>query len=762
MFRLLRYFSLTSAVALIVFTVVLAYLYRQNAVNDLIETAESQNAALARSFANAIWPRYSDYVRGASGLDGDALRSRPETREIHRTLKRLTAELPVLKIKMYSAEGLTVYSSEPSQMGADSSGKPGFLAAINRGIPSTQLSFRDTFTAFEGTVTGRHLAESYLPIQRGDGPIQGVFELYSDVTPLVARIERTTTEIVIGLMIGFGALYALLFLIVRRADRILKEQYADRQHEIAERKQAQSKAQKTADELEILVEEQGGTLRAVLDNAIDAIISIDSNGTIDWFNRAAEKIFGYESPEIIGKNVTQLVPESLRHVHDESLTRRANGSLDAPGHVIGNTRELEGLRRDGTVFPMEISVGVSRAGGKTNYVGILRDITERKQTQDQLLHSQKLEAIGQLTGGVAHEFNNLLTAIGGFGRMALRDVSDAARIEKCVGEIVKASDQAATLTKQMLAFGHKQKSEPQAVKVSDLLVELRSMMQPLVDDNIEIRTESDDENTCAMVDPNHLKQAVLNLAINGAQAMPGGGILTVRSRIATPDRRFVARFPKAREDAYVAVSVSDSGSGIDEETLQHIFEPFFTTKEPGVGTGLGLSMVYGLVEQAGGVVDVETELDVGTTFTIFLPITEAVPESTVRATVKESRKPGEKLTILIAEDKESVRELAKLTLEELGHRILTAADGAVAAEVFRAHVGQIDLLLTDVAMPGKSGPELAAELLREQPDLKIVFMSGHTVLAGLKAEEAGPKSRFLQKPFDPDELGRLVGELLDL
>ncbi|MCZ6467896.1 MAG: hypothetical protein O6829_11550, partial [Alphaproteobacteria bacterium] len=230
MFKLLRYFSFTSTAAIVGITAVLAVLYWQHLGDDLIESAESQNVALARSFANTVWPRLSSYVTSVSGLDGDALRARPETREIHETLKTLTAGLPVLKVKIYNLDGITVFSSQASQIGDDKSNNPGFLAAARNGKPASTLVHKGKFSTFEGGVFDRDLVESYIPIRRGDGSVEGVFKLYSDVTPLIAKIERFTSRLAIGLVLIFGTLYAVLFLIVRHADRILKRQYVDLRH----------------------------------------------------------------------------------------------------------------------------------------------------------------------------------------------------------------------------------------------------------------------------------------------------------------------------------------------------------------------------------------------------------------------------------------------------------------------------------------------------------------------------------------------------
>ncbi len=275
MFNLRRYFSLTCAAALVVVTVVLLILYRQNALDELVESAEGQNVTLARSFANILWPHFADYVTSVSEVDGDTLRARPETRELRETLRTLTAGLPVLKVKIYNLNGLTVYSSQPSQIGANKSNNLGFLKSAREGKPASKLSYRDTFSAFSGTVENRDLVESYLPVWGRDGEIEAVFELYTDVTPLMARIERRTTRLMLGVMVIFGLFYGVLFLIIRHADRILKRQYVDLmenkesiteknavlEHEVAERMRIEAALQVSHDSLERRVQERTAELR---------------------------------------------------------------------------------------------------------------------------------------------------------------------------------------------------------------------------------------------------------------------------------------------------------------------------------------------------------------------------------------------------------------------------------------------------------------------------------------------------------------------
>ncbi len=399
MFNLRRYFSLTSALVIVVVTVLLAMFFRQHAVRELVEYSEQHNVALARSFANVLWPRFSAYVTSDLQADGDALRSRPKTREIHEAVETLMAGLPVLKVKIYNLDGLTVYSSEPSQIGADRSGNPGFLRAARDGAVVSKLSYRDTFSAFSGIVEGRDLVESYLPIRGDGGRIEGVFELYTDVTPLVSRIGRGTNEFVIGLLLAFGLLYGSLFLIVRRADRILKRQYLKLQ-DGEERIQAQNQALREAHEtLERRVQERTAELeseidervraeealrdseerfRAVVNNSPTKIHIKDLEGRYVLVNKEAEELFGVTDEEARGKTTHELFPDEQADsfkAHDQAV-------LDT-GQTIAV--EEEWLREDGVHTFLTVKFPILDSAGDVRGVGAIgTDITEHKRAQEAL------------------------------------------------------------------------------------------------------------------------------------------------------------------------------------------------------------------------------------------------------------------------------------------------------------------------------------------------------------------------------------------
>lgn len=547
------------------------------------------------------------------------------------------------------------------------------------------------------------------------------------------------TAFLLGIVVTGGALVILLIFEAKTTTRSLN----------------------AAQRLELRARESEQNVRAIMNTAVDAIITTDAKGTILSFNPAAESMFGYEAGAAVGRDVAMFIPEGHQDAHHEKMRDYPEGDASGGPRLSGQIREFEALRHDGSTFPIELSLGVTDGQDGTTHVVFVRDITARKQTQEQILHSQKMDALGQLTGGVAHEFNNLLTAISGFSEMALRDPSDAEHVDHCLTEVINASTQAAELTKQMLAFARKQELDPRVVKVGDIIESIRSMLPPLIGPNINLTLDTGGEPACAKVDESQLKTAVMNLAINACHAMPGGGDLSIKTWVVEADEGLASRFSAVRGASYVALSASDTGTGIEKEVLERIFEPFFTTKEEGEGTGLGLAMVHGMAEQAGGFVDVESEVGAGTTFTIYLPLCdEPQAQENARDFASTGRGPAGRCTILIAEDREPVRELARITLEKAGHEVLTAEDGEKAADIYRERDGKVDLLLTDVIMPKKEGPELALELLADDPNLKIVYMSGFISRDQAMREIIGKTGVFIQKPFDPDELVRVVEELI--
>lgn len=392
------------------------------------------------------------------------------------------------------------------------------------------------------------------------------------------------------------------------------------------------------------------------------------------------------------------------------------------------------------------------------------DVTERKRAEEEFRHAQKMEAIGRFTGGVAHEFNNLLTAIGGFAHMVKRRADDPDIVREWSDDIISASDQAAVLTSHLLSFSRKQVLEPKIVSVDRILHETKKMILPIIGGDMDrtLKTTfqiAETEEIFVKVDPSQFSQALLNLAINARDAMPKGGNLTIANDITMLDSEAVVGFDEAQPGLYASISVTDTGTGIDEETQKKIFEPFFTTKEEGEGTGLGLAMVYGMVQQLGGVISVYSKLGVGTTFTIHLPLAdteEAKAGDEADDELASYKAQGE--TVLVAEDELKVRQLARIVLEGLGYTVLTAESGEKALEIYHDYGGNIDLLVTDIKMPGMNGQQLARKLKAEIPKLKLLFITAYNI--ELEDGEELKDAVLLRKPFDPNELGRIVSEML--
>ncbi|HYG90213.1 MAG TPA: ATP-binding protein [Azospirillum sp.] len=449
---------------------------------------------------------------------------------------------------------------------------------------------------------------------------------------------------------------------------------------------------------------------------------------------------------------------------DEGLFDRLPppGSGEAPAEPV----EAHATAPDGSVRDLEVGMHAFVVEGGPAWFLVLNDVTRRKQAERALHQAQKMQAIGELAGGIAHEFNNMLTAIGGFALMARRAPDDRPRVEQCLTEIVKATERAAGLTGQLLSFGRAGRPEAaKLVRIAGLLDDLRRFLRPMLGERYEVHTEVRDADAVVLIEPAQLHQTLVNLAINGRDAMPDGGPITVAVARREPDAAFFARNGELRRGAYVTVEVRDAGQGIAPDVLDRIFEPFFTTKEQGEGTGLGLSLVYSTVTRAGGAVEVESEPGHGTTFTLWLPAVfgaDAPPAPFDFDAEDEEEGLSMAASVLLVEDEEQVRDFIRLTLEDMGMRVVCASDGAEGLEAFAAHGGAFDLIVTDLVMPRLGGAEMARALRRENPDLPIVLISGYPPekenLDDLLADVR--RIVFLHKPINPDELTTKIHALV--
>jgi two-component system cell cycle sensor histidine kinase/response regulator CckA len=496
-------------------------------------------------------------------------------------------------------------------------------------------------------------------------------------------------------------------------------------------------------------------LRSVLDNTLDAIIGIDEQGIVSMINRAGETMFGRSESEVIGNNVRMLMPAPYHAEHDGYL---ANYLGTGDPKIIGIGREVSGLRKDGSIFPMDLAVTEFRLDNQRFFVGIVRDVSDRKKLERQLRQSQKMEAFGQLAGGVAHDFNNLLTVISGYSDLLLTVLPPADPNREMISEIRRAGERAASLTRQLLAFTRQQVLEPRVIDLNAAIRETETMLHRLIGEDVQFTIALHKKISSVKVDPGQIEQVIMNLAVNARDAMPHGGQLTIETSDVELLDEYVAEHPDTRPGRYVMLAISDSGSGMAPEVKTRIFEPFFSTKG-GKGTGLGLAVVQGIVKQSGGSIEVYSEIGVGTTFKIYLPAVAGLRETEVDQSSGRSHRGSE--TILLVEDEDAVRDLAVVALQGFGYRLLTASSAAAALQLMATHRDDVHLLVTDVVMPEMSGRKLAESLKAAYPDLRVLFVSGYTDDAVVRHGVLQANVAFLQKPFTPGSLARKVREVLD-
>ncbi|MDF2772186.1 MAG: Blue-light-activated protein [Geminicoccaceae bacterium] len=512
-------------------------------------------------------------------------------------------------------------------------------------------------------------------------------------------------------------------------------------HDVTERKRAERELRETNDTLQTLI--QASPL---------AIVTTGVTGIVSEWNVAAERMFGWVAGDVIGRPIPIVPAEQL----EEDMRR-----MSVSGEHSFSGYETRCVRKDGTLVDVYVSTALLRGGGGVlGTVWVMADVTERKVMEEQLRQAQKMDAVGQLAGGVAHDFNNLLTVITSYGQFLLNGLPEHDPRRADAHQITQAAARAASLTRQLLAFSRRQVLQPQILDLNEVIGDMEKLLRRVISEDISLVTQFESNIGAVRADRGQIEQVVMNLVVNARDAMPAGGALAISTRVVHLDAAYARRHAGVNPGPHVVFSVRDTGMGMDAATQDRVFEPFFTTKPKGKGTGLGLSTVYGIVRQSGGHIDVRSTPGRGTTFDIMLPqVSGAIPARAEHAL--DIAMPRGTETVLVVEDEEAVRLIVRRVLQEQGYDMIEARDGHEALRVCAQRGDEIDLVLSDVIMPGMGGRQLARALAATRPNLPVLFMSGYNDDGELGGGAADAQSAVLAKPFTAETLARQVREALD-
>ncbi len=519
---------------------------------------------------------------------------------------------------------------------------------------------------------------------------------------------------------------------------LVRSKTVNLESEVTERKQAERSLQ---------------LFRNLIEQSNDAIFvaEAETSRILDVNARACSSL-GYTARELLSMITTDIEAILPDHpswkAHTDEVKNRENIVLEG-----------RHKRKDGSSFPVEVSVKYVTMDRKNYIVAVARDLTERKKLEEQLLQAQKMEAVGHLAGGIAHDFNNMLTTIIGYGSLLNTKIERHSPLKPFVDQILSSAEKSANLTRQLLAFSRKQIISPRHTDLNELIRGIEKFLRNIIGEDIEFNIALTDKELTAMVDPGQIEQVLMNLCTNARDAMPNGGLLSITTGRVTFDEHYAMTHDLKKPGKYALISVTDSGMGIDERIVQNIFEPFFTTKELGKGTGLGLSIVYGIVKQHNGHVNVYSEQGKGATFKIYLPLIESRAE---KAEAEDSVPPkGGTELILVVEDNVEVKDLTKFVLEDSGYKVIEAADGEDAVQKFEENKDAVRLVLLDVIIPKKSGKEVYDEIRKMRPDVAVLFTSGYTADVIHKKGMLDTDIDFISKPVTPNELITKIREILD-
>jgi two-component system, cell cycle sensor histidine kinase and response regulator CckA len=571
----------------------------------------------------------------------------------------------------------------------------------------------------------------------------------------VARVRST-----LGEPVGHVMLADMAPRVWTAQDRRVLEHGAGLAQAIADAR-AQSVSEQRLRDMTASLEESQVRLERIIGSAMDAIISIDADRRIMIFNAAAERIFRVTAIEAIGTLIDRFLPTALRDGHARLVSQFAASGTTT--RSMGRATPLRGQRADGEVFPIEATISRTDINGRTLLTVILRDVTEREKLEAQFRQSQKMEAMGRLAGGVAHDFNNLLTVIRGGADFLLGELPPQGDLRRDAEEILAAADRAAGLTRQLLAFGRKQVLQPEVLDLNGVITNVERLLHRVIGEDIALRVTLEPAPLRVLADAGQLEQVLVNLAVNARDAMPSGGTLMLTTDVREGGNlpSSMPHWPGATPDQAVLFSMSDSGAGMDQSVLARAFEPFFTTKEPGRGTGLGLATVYGIIEQSGGLLAIESTPGQGTTIWVALPLTEeaGTAERTMSSPSATAAGHG---TILLVEDDDGVRAIVHRVLTRAGYRLIEARNAVEGHFLWRRHDGPgggIDLVVTDMIMPGSTGRELATRLREERERTPVLFTSGY-LEGGMAGDDDPTITAYLEKPFTSRRLLDEVRQLL--
>ncbi len=645
------------------------------------------------------------------------------------------------KARVFSADGTTVFSTEPEEIG-EINPKDYFRNIVAKGSPYSKIISKDTLLRQEKTVR-RNVVDTYIPVIRND-TFLGAFEFYFDITDHAQEYNRLLLYTnLTTFFITFGLLITILsgYILVRRsqAGKRIAEETADRmrhRHDL------------------------------ILNAAGEGILSVDQHGSITFVNSAAADILGYSIEEMLGSKAHQL----LCHSRSDGTPYPAEACpfYDSykGGLVSKNNNEIF-WKKDGTSFPVDyISTPIHENHQVVGAVIMFQNIgerilseKERDELQRQVFRVQRMESVGRLAGGVAHDFNNLLTGIIGYAGLCGEQVDPDSTMAADLREVATLAGQASNLTRQLLAFSRQQMLEQEIVNLNTIVTGIVKMLRRLIGENVELVFKQSEEPCIVKADAGQIEQVLVNLAINARDAMPNGGILTIStSRVNIPQDELPRTDKPMQPAVYAKMTVKDTGAGIDKETISQIFDPFFTTKEFGRGSGMGLSTVYGIIEQHHGTIQVESGPGEGTCFTIYLACVDP-GEEVHKISDNNDLKIKQTRTVLLVEDEDAVRIVTRRFLEKEGYRVFAARDAEEAEELFDHEFQTIDILLTDIVMPRKDGRELYNTLALKKPGLKVLFMSGYSdeILTVKNIMDTGIP--FIHKPFSKKKLSQKLEKL---